>query len=52
MAIFVPGLNQPGIDAKKADHFAAPWTDLSAEGFEIAPGERPNPAPVAAENVD
>ena len=52
MMIFLPGLNQAGIHAKKADHFATPWTDLSAEGFEIAPGERPNPTPPAAEDVN
>ena len=51
MPVFLTGLNQAGIVAKKADHFAPPRTDASSEGFEISPGEGPDPAPVAAENV-
>ena len=51
MPVFVTGLNEAGIVAKKADDFAAPRTDASGEGLEISPGEGTDPAPVAAENV-
>ena len=51
MAVFVKSFSEAGISSKKADHFAAPRASVPGEGFEISPGERPNPAPVAAENL-
>ena len=51
MSVSVTGLDKAWVEAKEADHFTPPGASASSEGFEIAPGEGPNPAPVTAENV-
>ena len=51
MPVLVKSFREAGISAKKADDFPAPRASVPGEGLEISPRERPNPAPIAAENL-
>ena len=51
LRLLVAGLKKSGIQAKKADHFAAPRTDAASEGFEHNVQRGAESAPVPAENI-